>query len=119
MGKKRGCSKIFSEHEMKQFESNPNVQHVTDKSITYAPALKLAAVQAYLSGQTPMEIFLRAGFDVDVIGHEKPKYCLKRWRNTYTTHGETGLLEEQRGKGSMDYCANSISNNSILFETTC
>lgn len=100
MGKKRGSSKIFSEHEIKQLESNPNVQHVTDKSITYAPAFKLAAVQAYLSGQTPMEIFRSAGFDIDVIGHEKPKHCLKRWRNTYTALGEAGLLEEQRGKGS-------------------
>jgi transposase-like protein len=100
MGKKRGSSKVFSEHEMKQLESNPNVQHVTEKSITYAPAFKLAAVKAYLSGQTPMEIFRSAGFDVDVIGHEKPKHCLKRWRGTYTALGEAGLLEDQRGKGS-------------------
>ncbi len=34
MGKKRSSSKIFSEHEIKQLESNPNVLHVTDKSIT-------------------------------------------------------------------------------------
>ncbi|WP_144083863.1 hypothetical protein [Brevibacillus panacihumi] len=47
-----------------------------------------------------MEIFRSAGFDVDIIGQEKPKHCLKRWRKTYTTLGETGLLEEQRGKGS-------------------
>ncbi|OUQ85014.1 hypothetical protein B5G50_29220 [Brevibacillus brevis] len=47
-----------------------------------------------------MVFFLSAGLDADVIGHEKPKHCLKRWRNTYTTHGETGLLKEQRGKGS-------------------
>jgi len=100
MSKKRGSSKIFSEHEVKQLESNPNVLHVTEKSISYAPEFKLAAVKAYLSGQTPMEIFRGAGFDVDVIGHEKPKHCLKRWRNTFTTLGEPGLLKEQRGKGS-------------------
>lgn len=100
MGKKRSSSKIFSEHEIKQLESNPNVLHVTDKSITYAPAFKLAAVKAYISGQTPMEIFRNAGFDVDVIGHDKPHQCLKRWRNTYSDLGENGLLEEQRGKGS-------------------
>ncbi|MEJ8546516.1 hypothetical protein [Brevibacillus borstelensis] len=47
-----------------------------------------------------MVIFRSAGFDLDVIGHEKPKQCLKRWRNTYTALGENGLLEEQRGKGS-------------------
>ncbi|UIO40864.1 hypothetical protein LOY85_18925 [Brevibacillus brevis] len=95
MGKKRGSSKIFPEFEMEKLESNLNVQHVTDKSITYAPTFKLAAVKAYLTGQTPMEIFRSAGFDIDVIGHEKPKHCLNRWRDTYTALGETGLLEEQ------------------------
>jgi len=100
MGNKRGSSKIFTEHEMKLLESNPNVQHVTDRSITYSPAFKLAAVKAYEDGETPMEIFLRAGFDVDVIGHEKPKKSLKRWRETYKTRGEAGLLEDQRGKNS-------------------
>jgi transposase len=96
MGKKSS----FSEHEMKQMERNPNVQNVTEKSITYAPAFKLAAIRAYEEGQTPMEIFLKAGFDVDVIGHKKPKQCLNRWRNAHIAHGETGLLEERRGKGS-------------------
>ncbi|MEJ8548802.1 IS3 family transposase, partial [Brevibacillus borstelensis] len=100
MGKTRGTSKLFTEHEIKQLELNPNVMHVTAKSITYAPAFKIAAVKAYEEGYTPMEIFRKAGFDIDVIGHKKPKHCLKRWRNTFTTHGEEGLLEERRGKGS-------------------
>jgi transposase len=47
-----------------------------------------------------MEIFLRAGFDVDIIGQKKPKDCLNRWRKSYHLQGEAGLLEEQRGKGS-------------------
>jgi transposase len=99
--KKRGPSKIFSEHEIKQLENNPNVQNVTNKTITYAPSFKVAAVRAYNEGQSPMEIFLKAGFDVGVIGHQKPKQCLMRWRDVYTAHGEAGLLEERRGKGSM------------------
>jgi transposase len=74
--------------------------NVTAKSITYAPEFKIAAVKSYEEGYTPMEIFRKAGFDVDVIGHKKPKHCLKYWRNTFTTHGEEGLLEERRGKGS-------------------
>jgi transposase len=47
-----------------------------------------------------LEIFLRAGFDVDVIGHDKPKKSLKRWRDAYAARGEAGLLEDQRGKVS-------------------
>ncbi|MFC5648038.1 hypothetical protein ACFPYJ_02690 [Paenibacillus solisilvae] len=39
-------------------------------------AFKLAALQAYNEGQTPSEIFIRAGFDLDVIGHKKSKHSL-------------------------------------------
>lgn len=98
MANKRGTSKIFTNLEMTQLENNPNVQSVTDRTITYAPAFKLAAVKAYKEGQTPMEIFLEAGFDMSVIGHQKPKQCLRRWREAFAAHGEDGLIQDQRGK---------------------
>ncbi|MEK4509192.1 MULTISPECIES: HTH domain-containing protein [Paenibacillus] len=91
---------MFNENEIKQLEGNPNVENVTEKSITYSPTFKLAAVKAYKEGQTPMEIFLKAGFNMDIIGRKKPKHCLNRWRNSYQAHGEDGLLENHRGKGS-------------------
>ena len=90
----------FSSHEIRQLEANPNVKHVSDKSITYAAKFKIAAVKAYAEGQKPADIFVNAGFDLDMIGHEKPNSSLKRWRNVYEAHGETGLLEERRGKES-------------------
>jgi transposase len=91
---------LFTEENMRRLETNPNVQHVSETNITYTATFKLAAVQAYLEGQTPMEIFLKAGFDLDIIGHKKPKHSLKRWRDAYAARGEVGLLEERRGKGS-------------------
>ncbi|GMX60092.1 hypothetical protein Elgi_75120 [Paenibacillus elgii] len=91
---------LFTEEQMKNLEKNPNVQHVSETTITYTPAFKLAAVQAYAQGQTPSEIFIRAGFDLDIIGHKKPKHSLKRWRDTYDRYGEEGLTTERRGKGS-------------------
>ncbi len=92
--------KIFTELEMRQLERNPNVRHVSEKAITYEPSFKLAAVLANLEGNTPQQIFLEAGFHLETIGNEQPKQCLKRWRATYANYGETGLLEERRGKGS-------------------
>jgi transposase len=91
---------LFTEEDMRKLNVNPNVQHVSETNITYAAAFKLAAVRAYMEGQTPVEIFLKAGFDLDIIGHKKPKHSLKRWRDAYAARGEAGLLEEQRGKGS-------------------
>ncbi|EOS53477.1 hypothetical protein SAMN02744124_03206 [Paenibacillus barengoltzii J12] len=101
MRKVRGENKLFTEQQRKQLESNPNVQHVTDRTITYTPSFKLAAIKAYQEGKTPMEIFLNAGFDIAAIGNEKPKKCLKRWREQYQKLGEAGLLEDRRGKNSV------------------
>lgn len=93
-------NKVFTQLEMRQLERNPHVRHVSEKAITYEPSFKLAAVLSYMEGNTPQQIFVQAGFHLETIGHEQPKRCLKRWRTTYTTYGESGLLEERRGKGS-------------------
>lgn len=85
---------------MRLLQANPNVQQISETNISYTANFRLAAVRANQEGQTPVEIFVQAGFDLDIIGHKKPKHCLKRWRDLYATHGEKGLLEERRGKGS-------------------
>ncbi|CAM4217178.1 hypothetical protein FHS16_000402 [Paenibacillus endophyticus] len=66
---KRSC---FTPSQMRLLESNPNVVHVSEKSISYTPEFKLHAVQSYESGSAPMQIFLDAGFDVVVIGTNNP-----------------------------------------------
>ncbi|MGG1226856.1 IS3 family transposase [Brevibacillus formosus] len=90
----------FTEHEIHTLEKNQNVLRVTGKNITYSPMFKFTAVQAYREGQTPIEIFLQAGFPLEIIGRHTPKKCLHRWRKVCTTFGEAGLIEERRGKGS-------------------
>ncbi|WP_431086678.1 hypothetical protein [Paenibacillus sp. 8b26] len=90
----------FSESQIRQIEDNANVLHITERSIAYQPAFKLAALKAYQEGKTPADIFSEVGFNLDMIGRENPNRCLKRWRKTLASQGEAGLLEEQRGKGS-------------------
>lgn len=90
----------FTESEMRDLEKNPHVRHVSEKVITYDPSFKVAAIRAYMEGNSPQEIFIKAGFPIDTIGHKQPKRCLQRWRATYALYGESGLLEERRGKES-------------------
>ncbi|MDO7266798.1 hypothetical protein [Shouchella clausii] len=75
--------RLFSAFEQKQLESNPNVNHVSDRSISYAADFKVRAVQENLSGKGPMAIFLDHGFDLKLFGSDKPGECLKRWRSVY------------------------------------
>ncbi|MEH7124376.1 IS3 family transposase [Bacillus sp. JJ1773] len=91
---------IFNELEMKILVNNPNVDHVSERSIAYKPEFKTMAVKENLEGKSPSQIFIEHGFDLKVIGAEKPKQCLKRWRKTYKEFGEDGFTTERRGKGS-------------------
>lgn len=94
-------SKIkFDEFQRKQLENNPNVSHVSEQNISYKPEFKEKAVQENLAGKGPMDIFLEHGFDLKMIGPEKPKQCLKRWRRSYEKFGNEGFYTERRGKGS-------------------
>jgi transposase len=56
---------------MRQFEANSNVLHVSEKSISYAPEIKLAALNAHQEGKSPQEIFVEAGFHLNIIGNRK------------------------------------------------
>ncbi len=91
---------LFTEEQIRKLEANPNVRRASESAITYTSAFKLEALQAYRSGRLPSEIFIRAGFDLDVIGHEKPKQSLRRWREINDRYGEEGLATERRGKNS-------------------
>jgi transposase len=91
---------IYNEFQIKELEKNPNVLSASERSISYSPEFKLKAVTDYKSGKIPSQIFIEQGFDLDLIGKKQPKYCLKRWRDSYERFGEEGLLTERRGKGS-------------------
>ena len=101
MGKRWSTGEIrFSESQIRQIEGNANVLHISERSLTYQPSFKLEAVKAYQEGKAPADIFIEAGFNIDIIGRQNPSRCLKRWRQLYTSHGESGLLEDRRGKSS-------------------
>lgn len=72
--------RIFSSEEQELLRNNPNVQSCSKKSITYTRAFKEHAVQQYEAGLTATEIFKQAGFDLNLIGKQQPKECLRRWR---------------------------------------
>jgi transposase len=91
---------IFNEIQMKLLEQNPNVQHVSDRSISYKPEFKVEAIKENSNGKGPAQIFIEHGFDLEVIGIDKPGQCLKRWRKTYEQFGEDGFFTERRGKGA-------------------
>lgn len=92
--------RLFTTIQIKLLESNPNIENVSERAISYKSEFKLHAVQAYKSGITPMQIFVEAGFEIAVIGAKNPYKCLERWKKSYRSFGEEGLLMNRRGKAS-------------------
>lgn len=93
--------RTFSPEAREKLSQNKHVLRIGEAAITYSPAFKVEAVRANLvEGKLPQLIFLEAGFDLDLIGHETPKHCLKKWRAVFKQRGEQGLRNDQRGKGA-------------------
>ncbi len=89
---------IFTKEQIKKLSNNENVIRC-NKTIVYDKGFKIKAVKLYQEqGLGPQRIFIRAGFDLDMIGKEKPSECLRRWNRTYKSKGEQGLRSESRGK---------------------
>lgn len=93
--------RVLSPEARAKLSQNKNVLRVGEVAITYSPTFKIEAVRANLvEGKPPHLIFLDAGFDLDLIGRQTPKRCLLKWRAVYEQHGEHGLKNDRRGKGS-------------------
>lgn len=89
---------MFTLEQIDQLLANKNVSKCSSKSITYKKEFKIWAVNKYFNGgYSPNMIFDEAGFDIDMIGRDKPKSCLGRWRRTHALKGEGALLKENRG----------------------
>lgn len=106
---------LYNNLELSLLLKNSNVIKVSDRSISYHTDFKVKAVREYLTGKTPNQIFIENGFNLELIGHEKPKGCLRRWRVIYKAFGEPGLRDEKRGNGSIGRPSNkNLSTNEKL-----
>lgn len=88
----------FTPEQTKELLQNQNIERCSEKSITYAKAFKVKAVQQYEAGQTAAEIFKEAGFEILIIGKDSPRVCLRDWNKVFRVKGTEGLSKETRGR---------------------
>lgn len=95
------AERAFDPETRAEILRSKNVLRVGETQITYSPDFKVSAVRANLvNNRPPYLIFIDAGFDLDLIGRETPKNCLKKWRAVFRQRGEEGLKDDQRGRQS-------------------
>ena len=90
--------RIFTKEQIEELLKNKNITKCSKRSITYNKDFKIDALSKYKEGFSPKEIFKDAGFDLDLIGKESPKYNIHRWKKTFNTKGIEYLSKETRGK---------------------
>lgn len=89
---------MFTPDQIKELLNNKNVVKCSPTSITYNKKFKIKAVKRYYDdGLSPSMIFEEAWFKVDVLGIDRIKDCLFRWRKTYNEKGGKELMKKNRG----------------------
>ena len=90
---------MFTKEEIEKLLKNKNVTKCSEKAISYSKAFKIEAVRLYNEeGFGSREIFENAGFDLRIIGKDKPKGCLTRWNRINRIKGSANLETETRGR---------------------
>ena len=92
--------KPYTVQEKEELLKSEAIEKVANSSATYSKEFKVFAVGEYMTGKTPMQIFIEAGIDVNILGREQPKRCLERWNKIHAKYGPNGLLQDNRGMGS-------------------
>ena len=93
-------NKIYTKEQKEILLKNKNVEKCGVGVITYTGDFKVRAVKQYNEEyMTPKEIFMQAGFDIEMIGKNKPKNCLERWNKIFRKKGLKELLESKAGGG--------------------
>lgn len=89
--------KPYTVQEKAELLKSEAIEKVANSSVTYSKEFKVFAVGEYMTGKTPLQIFIEAGINVNLLGREQPKRCLERWRKIHNKYGVNGLLQENRG----------------------
>jgi putative transposase len=87
---------IFSTKEIKALMKNPNVERVSERSITYTDAFKSKFMDDYLAGKLPRQIFMENGFDSAIIGIKRIEQAAYRWKTAYEKNGLIGLTDTRK-----------------------
>jgi len=91
----------LSEQQRRKLLENPNVEKITEKFIQYSSSFKIKAVERYLRGDHPDQIFTDAKILINFFEKQYARHCLKRWKKKYEEEGAESLTNDRRGTGSL------------------
>lgn len=100
----------LTEIQKKKLLENPNVEEITTNHIHYSGAFKIKAVESYLKGERPIQIFQNAGIDTSFFEENYCLYAIKRWKKKYEKEGSESLKISNTGRESSGRLADGDLN---------
>ena len=88
----------LSDYQRRVLLKNPNVEKISAQNVVYKSNFKIKAVEKYLKGWKPNEIFEDAEIDPNYFIKNYCQSCLKRWKKKYFEEGKSSLKVSQTGK---------------------
>ena len=91
--------RIFTDDEIIKLLKNPNILEIRNKSqLVYSNNFKIYAIREKLKHpeKTAREIFVNAGFDMNIINERTPQRRIKEWMNRYKKFGIEYFLEKNK-----------------------
>ena len=71
--------KQFTEEQKKELLKSPYIERVLSNHLEYSIEFKQMAVEQYLNGQTPIQIFVNANLNLELIGRKNAFNLIKKW----------------------------------------
>ena len=71
--------KQFTEEQKKELLKSPYIEKVYSNHIEYSVEFKQMAVEQYLKGHTPIQIFVNANLNLELIGSKNAFNLIKKW----------------------------------------
>lgn len=73
--------KNFTPEEIQELLKSPYIEKVHSNRLEYTLEFKQLAISQYLLGKTPVEIFVNAGLNLEIIGRKNSFNLIKKWLN--------------------------------------
>jgi len=90
----------LSDEQKKKLLKNPNIEKITNNHVIFKANFKIRAVELYLDGKNPEDIFTKASIPIHYFQDRYCDSCLKRWKKKFLEQGPEGLKSDRRGSGS-------------------
>ena len=94
-GEKMRKQKQFTEEQRQQLLASPYIERVLSNHLEYTIEFKQMAVTQYLQGKTPVEIFVNANLDLNIIGRKNAFNLIKKWQKEKNKLPKFKTLEDE------------------------